>query len=137
MNSCVLYYLTLKLRVFSAVEIPTFQKLLQKVMGEKNKAFLASIVSVYCIIVSANEALFTVKENHRKQHGVFAKSVGATSLVSCGLACLRNPRCVATNFRKSNYDCELLDFAPSEISSGLKYDDKWIFSQNLKVKLSQ
>lgn len=136
---CFLYYLTLELRVFTAVGILTFQKiilyLLEIAMRVQTKAFFVLITSLVCLIVTANEAFFTVNENHRRRSGVFSKSMGATSLVLCGLACLHNPRCVATNFRKNNHDCELLDFDPSEVSSGLEYVEDWIFTQSLKVKI--
>ena len=56
-----------------------------------------------------------ITRNHRRLKGYTFNTFHSASLVSCGLKCQRNPRCVSTNFRKvSSLDesegvCELND----------------------------
>ena len=41
-----------------------------------------------------------ITRNHRRLKGFTFSTFHSVSLVSCGLKCQRNPRCVSTNFRK-------------------------------------
>ncbi|XP_078365172.1 retinoschisin-like [Oculina patagonica] len=83
-----------------------------------------------------------ITRNHRRLKGFTFKTFHSTSLVSCGLQCQRNPRCVSTNFRKvSSLDetegiCELnergalLPFEDKE----LKHDEESVYSQFYDMK---
>ncbi|KAK3750553.1 hypothetical protein QZH41_011086 [Actinostola sp. cb2023] len=101
-------------------------------------AFIALCLVAFLATAKATEtvtAMFTVKENYRNPKGVFYKSFDQQTMLSCGHACLQNPRCRATNFRSINNGdgvCEFVDVSPSEISRGLEFDEEWVFSHNLK-----
>ena len=41
-----------------------------------------------------------ITRNHRRLKGFTFNTFHSASLVSCGLQCQRNPRCISTNFRK-------------------------------------
>ena len=43
-----------------------------------------------------------ITRNHRRLKGFTFNTFHSASLVSCGLQCQRNPRCVSTNFRKGS-----------------------------------
>ena len=81
--------------------------------------------------------------NHRQLKGFTFNTFHSVSLVSCGLKCQRNPRCVSTNFRKvssldkSNGVCELNYkgvVSPIE-GKELEYNKKSIFTQFYDVKV--
>ena len=75
--------------------------------------------------------------NHRQLNGFTFNTFHSVSLVSCGLKCQRNPRCVSTNFRKiSSLDeskgvCELNDkraLSPIE-GKELEFDEEAVYIQ--------
>ena len=75
--------------------------------------------------------------NHRQLKGFTFNTFHSVSLVSCGLKCQRNPRCVSTNFRKiSSLDeskgvCELNDkraLSPIE-GKELEFDEEAVYIQ--------
>lgn len=89
---------------------------------------------------STNSAVFNVKEKYRNPHSVFHKSSDHQTLLSCGHACLRNPRCKATNFRSGENGqhravCELLDGPLTELHNALEFDKDWVFSHSMEVNL--
>ena len=78
-----------------------------------------------------------IARNHRWLKGFTFNTFHSASLVSCGLKCQRNPRCVSTNFRKvSSLDeskgvCELNDrraVSPIE-GKELKIDEEAVYIQ--------
>ena len=81
---------------------------------------------------------------HRRLKGFTFNTFHSVSLVSCGLQCQRNPRCVSTNFRKvsSSFDktkgiCELNDrgtFLPVE-GEELEYDEEAVYTQFYDIKV--
>jgi len=86
----------------------------------------------------SNSGIFTVKERYRNNLGVFHKSKEHKTILSCGHACLRDNRCIGTNFRSGSdgdSDCELVDISPSDLSRGLEFDHDWVFSVNTKVNM--
>jgi len=85
-----------------------------------------------------------ITRNHRRLKGFTFSTFHSASLVSCGLKCQRNARCVSTNFRKvSSLDeikgvCELNNRGAVFSIEGkeLEYDKKSIYTQfyNMKVR---
>ena len=78
-----------------------------------------------------------ITRNHRRLQGYTFSTFHSVSLVSCGLKCQRNPRCVSTNFRKiSSLDeskgvCELNDkraLSPIE-GKELEFDEEAVYIQ--------
>ena len=78
-----------------------------------------------------------ITRNHRWLKGFTFNTFHSASLVSCGLKCQRNPRCVSTNFRKvSSLDeskgvCELNDkraLSPIE-GKELEFDEEAVYIQ--------
>ena len=79
-----------------------------------------------------------ITRNHRRLKGFTFNTFHSASLVSCGLKCQRNPRCVSTNFRKdSSLDentegvCELNDKGALWSIEGkeLQCDEKSVYTQ--------
>jgi len=85
-----------------------------------------------------------ITRNHRRLKGFTFSTFHSASLISCGLKCQRNARCVSTNFRKvSSLDeikgvCELNNRGAVLSIEGkeLEYDEKSIYIQfyNMKVR---
>jgi len=78
-----------------------------------------------------------ITRNHRRLKGFTFNTFHSASLISCGLKCQRNPRCVSTNFHKvSSFGetegiCELNDkgaVLPLE-GKELKFDEEAIYIQ--------
>ena len=78
-----------------------------------------------------------ITRNHRWLKGFTFNTFHSASLISCGLKCQRNPRCVSTNFRKvSSLDeskgfCELNDkraLSPIE-GKELEFDEEAVYIQ--------
>ena len=68
-----------------------------------SQAFVCKKASLSCPVITYN---------HRRLKGFTFKTIHLASLISCGLLCQRDPRCVSTNFRKvfkSQGTCELND----------------------------
>ena len=68
-----------------------------------SQVFLCKEASLSCPVITYS---------HRRLKGFTFKTIHFASLVSCGLLCQRDPRCVLTNFRKvfkSQGTCELND----------------------------
>jgi len=86
-----------------------------------------------------------ITRNHRRLKGFTFNTFHSVSLVSCGLKCQRNPRCVSTNFRKSsNLDetegvCELNDRGVESPMEGkeLQYDEETVYSQFYDIKVRE
>ncbi|XP_078363899.1 EGF-like repeat and discoidin I-like domain-containing protein 3 [Oculina patagonica] len=88
-------------------------------------------------------SLPVITRNNRRLKGFTFNTFHSTSLVSCGLQCQRNPRCVSTNFRKvsslgeTKGICELngkgilLHFEAKE----LEYDEEAVYTQFYDTKL--
>ena len=79
------------------------------------QAFLCKEASLSCPVIT---------HHHRR----------LASLISCGLQCQRNPRCVSTNFKKvskTEGTCELNDRGvyPPEEGKELEYDEEAIYTQ--------
>ena len=86
-----------------------------------------------------------IARNHRWLKGFTFNTFHSASLVSCGLKCQRNPRCVSTNFYKvSGLDeskgvCELNDRgveSPSEVKE-LHYVEGTVYSQFYDPKVRE
>ena len=84
-----------------------------------------------------------ITRKHRRLKGFTFNTFHSVSLVSCGLQCQRNHRCVSTNFRKvSSFDktkgiCELNDrgtLLPLE-GKELLYDEETIYTQFYDMKV--
>jgi len=87
-----------------------------------------------------------ITRNRRRLKGFTFKTFPSVSLVSCGLKCQRNSRCVSTNFRKvSSLDetegvCELnkmsalVSIRPIE-GRELEHDEKAIYTQFYDMKV--
>ncbi|XP_078368360.1 retinoschisin-like [Oculina patagonica] len=83
-----------------------------------------------------------ITRNHRRLKGFTFNTFHSASLVSCGLQCQRNPRCVSTNFRKiSSLEktkgiCELnergavLQFEEKE----LEHDEESVYAEFYDMK---
>ena len=86
-----------------------------------SEAFLCKEASLSCPVITQN-------------HRVTLKTVHLASLVSCGLPCQRDPRCVSTNFRKvskTKGTCELNDrgFFPLDEGKEPECDKEAIYTQ--------
>ena len=86
-----------------------------------------------------------ITRNHRRLKGFTFSTFHSASLVSCGLLCQRNPRCVSTNFRKiSSFAetrgvCELNDrgvLVPIE-EKELKHDQQSVYIQFYHMKVGK
>ena len=109
--------------------------------------FLCDILAPQTIAWDEN-SLFrpVITRHHRRFKGFTFNTFHSASLVSCGLKCQRNPRCVSTNFRKgSSLDeaegvCELNDRGLESPIEGkeLEYDEETVYSQfyDMKVRKS-
>ena len=114
---------------------------------DKHIRFLA--VVFVCIIVPTETIVWDknslsrpiITRNHHRLKGFTFNTFRSVSLVSCGLQCQRNPRCVSTNFRKVSKTegiCELSDrgaLLPME-EKQLEYDLEAVYTQfyDMKVK---
>ena len=89
------------------------------------QAFLCKEASLSCPVIT---------HHHRRLKGFAPKTFHSASLISCGLQCQRNPRCVSTNFKKvskTEGTCELNDRGvyPPEEGKELEYDEEAIYTQ--------
>ena len=89
------------------------------------QAFLCKEASLSCPVIT---------HHHRRLKGFAPKTFHSASLISCGLQCHRNPRCVSTNFKKvskTEGTCELNDRGvyPPEEGKELEYDEEAIYTQ--------
>ena len=106
--------------------------------------FLCEILSPRAIAWDENSLPGAViTRNHRRLKGFTFNTFHSVCMVSCGLKCQRNPRCVSTNFRKvSSLDeskrvCELNDrgtVLPIE-GKELEYDENSIYTQFYDMKV--
>ena len=83
-----------------------------------------------------------ITRNHRRLKGFTFKTFHLASLISCGLLCQRDPRCVSTNFRKvfkSEGTCELNDRGVllTEKGNELEYDEEAIYTQFYHTKVTK
>ena len=83
-----------------------------------------------------------ITRNHRRLKGFTFKTFHLASLISCGLLCQRDPRCVSTNFRKvfkSEGTCKLNDRGVllTEKGNGLEYNEEAIYTQFLRHEGNQ
>ncbi|KAL9974965.1 hypothetical protein ACROYT_G012077 [Oculina patagonica] len=83
-----------------------------------------------------------ITRNHRRLKGFTFNTFHSASLVSCGLQCQRNSRCVSTNFQKvsslekTNGICDLNDkgiLLPIK-EKELEYDEKSVYTQFYDMK---
>ena len=98
--------------------------------------FLCEILSSQAIAWDENSlSRPVITRNHRRLKGFTFSTFHCASLVSCGLKCQRNPRCVSTNFRKvsrlneTEGVCELNDkreVMPIE-GKELEYDEEAVY----------
>ena len=107
-------------------------------------AFVFEILSSQTIAWDENSlSRPVITRNHRGLKGFTFNTFRSASLVSCGLKCQRNPRCVSTNFRKnSNLDeskgvCELNDRGVESPIEGkeLEYEEETVYSQFYDMKV--
>ena len=97
------------------------------------QAILCKEASLSCPVIT---------RNHRRLKGFTFKTFHRASLISCGLLCQRDPRCVSTNFRKvfkSEGACELNDRGVllSEKGNELEYDEEAIYTQFYDTKVTK
>ena len=98
-----------------------------------SQAFLCKEASLSCPVITYN---------HRQLKGFTFKTIHSASLVSCGLLCQRDPRCVSTNFRnvfKSEGTCELNDKGVllTEKGNQLEYNEEAIYTQFYDTKVKK
>ena len=107
-------------------------------------AFVFEILSSQIIAWDGNSlSRPVITRNHCGLKGFTFNTFYSASLVSCGLKCQRNPRCVSTNFRKrSNLDeskgvCELNDRGVESPIEGkeLQYEEDTVSSQFYDMKV--
>ncbi|CAH3154085.1 unnamed protein product [Pocillopora meandrina] len=100
---------------------------------EVSQAILCKEASLSCPVIT---------RNHRRLKGFTFKTFHLASLISCGLLCQRDPRCVSTNFRnvfKSEGTCELNDRGAllTEKGNELEYDEEAIYTQFYDTKVTK
>ena len=83
-----------------------------------------------------------ITRNHRRLKGFTFKTFHLASLISCGLLCQSDPRCVSTNFRKvfkSEGTCKLNDRGVllTEKGNELEYDEEAIYTQFYDTKVTK
>ncbi|RMX48154.1 hypothetical protein pdam_00014707, partial [Pocillopora damicornis] len=94
------------------------------------------------MLLEASLSCPVITRNHRRLKGFTFKTFHLASLISCGLLCQRDPRCVSTNFRKvfkSEGACELNDRGVllSEKGNELEYDEEAIYTQFYDTKVTR
>ena len=100
---------------------------------EVSQAILCKEASLSCPVIT---------RNHRRLKGFTFKTFHLASLISCGLLCQRDPRCVSTNFRKvfkSQGTCELNDRGVllTEKGNELEYNEEAIYTQFYDTKVTK
>ena len=100
---------------------------------EVSQAILCKEASLSCPVIT---------RNHRRLKGFTFKTFHLASLISCGLLCQRDPRCVSTNFRKvfkSEGTCELNDRGVLRTEKGneLENDEEAIYTQFYDTKVTK
>ena len=100
---------------------------------EVSQAILCKEASLSCPVIT---------RNHRRLKGFTFKTFHLASLISCGLLCQRDPRCVSTNFRKvfkSEGTCELNDRGVLLTKKGneLEYEEEAIYTQFYDTKVTK
>ena len=100
---------------------------------EVSQAILCKEASLSCPVIT---------RNHRRLKGFTFKTFHLASLISCGLLCQRDPRCVSTNFRKvskSEGTCELNDRGVllTEKGNELEYNEEAIYTQFYDTKVKK
>ena len=100
---------------------------------EVSQAILCKEASLSCPVIT---------RNHRRLKGFTFKAFHLASLISCGLLCQRDPRCVSTNFRKvskSEGTCELNDRGVllTEKGNELEYNEEAIYTQFYDTKVKK
>ncbi|CAH3032295.1 unnamed protein product [Pocillopora meandrina] len=98
-----------------------------------SQAFVCKEASLSCPVITYN---------HRRLKGFTFKIIHLASLISCGLLCQRDPRCVSTNFRKvfkSEGTCELNDRGVlfTEKGNELEYNEEAIYTQFYDTKVTK
>ena len=98
-----------------------------------SQAFVCKKASLSCPVITYN---------HRRLKGFTLKTIHLASLISCGLLCQRDPRCVSTNFRKvfkSEGTCELNDGGVLLTGKGneLEYNEEAIYTQFYDTKVTK
>ena len=98
-----------------------------------SQAFVCKKASLSCPVITYN---------HRRLKGFTFKTIHQASLVSCGLLCQRDPRCVSTNFRnvfKSEGTCELNEGGVllTEKGNQLEYNEEAIYTQFYDTKVKK
>ena len=104
---------------------------------------MSEVVASQAFLKQSSLSYPVITYNHRQLKGFTFKTIHSASLVSCGLLCQRDPRCVSTNFRnvfKSEGTCELNDEGVllTEKGNQLEYNKEAIYTQfyDTKVKRS-
>ena len=100
---------------------------------EVSQAILCKEASLSCPVIT---------RNRRRLKGFTFKTIHLASLISCGLLCQRDPRCVSTNFGKvfkSEGTCELNDRGVllTEKENELEYDEEAIYTQFYDTKVTK
>ena len=103
---------------------------------------MSEVVASRAFLKQSSLSCPVVTYNHRQLKGFTFKTIHSASLVSCGLLCQRDPRCVSTNFRKvfkSQGTCELNDRGAllTEKGNELEYDEEVIYTQFYDTKVTK
>ena len=86
-----------------------------------------------------SQAMITLQ--HHRINGHTFKAFSSSSLISCGLQCTKNPRCVSTNFKATQPSekgvCELNDqgMAWPADKKDLEYEEGVIFTQYQSIEV--
>ena len=103
---------------------------------------MSEVVASQAFLKQSSLSYPVITYNHRQLKGFTFKTIHSASLVSCGLLCQRDPRCVSTNFRnvfKSQGTCELNDRGAllTEKGNELEYDEEAIYTQFYDTKVTK
>ena len=103
---------------------------------------MSEVVASQAFLKQSSLSYPVLTYNHRQLKGFTFKTIHSASLVSCGLLCQRDARCVSTNFRnffKSEGTCELNDGGVllTEKGNELEYNEEAIYTQFYDTKVKK
>ena len=103
---------------------------------------MSEVVASQAFLKQSSLSYPVLTYNHRQLKGFTFKTIHSASLVSCGLLCQRDPRCVSTNFRKVfkfQGTCELNDRGVllTEKGNELEYNEEAIYTQFYDTKVKK
>ena len=103
---------------------------------------MSEVVASQAFLKQSSLSYPVLTYNHRQLKGFTFKTIHSASLVSCGLLCQRDARCVSTNFRnffKSEGTCELNDGGVllTEKGNELEYNEEAIYTQFYDTKVTK